>query len=278
MKFFKVFLVIGAIVFWIAGLSHRAWGTSPAIPVIDSRVPFSLEKLAFQDESSGCFLDSKIDDDRLLEIEFTQTCLNEKMELPELLYRTEKRINDNEQFPLKVRNTQYSLIDDGIKVKSEMSIDYPVIGLVTLALDQDIFINLTEGKIDLQAGETQLNLNVSSIPIENFSSLIDQVVESQFTSNDNRWSLNAYPAAIIVLQVYYARRLVNLFRIVIGGIKDLDDHSIFNDRMRNPDAFTTQLRQTFCQSCLSVPGRTVKKDSRITVDGRANEVEPRILI
>ena len=186
MKLFKWFLLLGAIVFSIAGVSLRAWGTSPAIPVIDSRVPFSLEKIAFQDESSGCFLDSKIDDDRLLEIEFTQTCLNEKMELPELLEQTEKRINDNEQFPLKVRNTQYSLIDDGIKVKSEMSIDYPVIGLVTLALDQDIFINLTEGKIDLQAGETQLNLNVSSIPIENFSSLIDQVVESQLVVYDDK--------------------------------------------------------------------------------------------
>ncbi|MBE9040392.1 hypothetical protein IQ235_06245 [Oscillatoriales cyanobacterium LEGE 11467] len=186
MKFFKFFLVLGAIVFSIAGVSHRAWGNSHAIPVMESPVPFALEKLAFQDESSDCFLDSKIDDDRLLEIEFTQTCLNEKMELPELLDRTEKRINDNEQFPLKVRNTQYSLIDDGIKVKSEMSIDYPVIGLVTLALDQDIFINLTEGKIDLQAGETQLNVNVSSIPIENFSSLIDQVVDSQLVVYDDK--------------------------------------------------------------------------------------------
>ena len=186
MKFFQFFLVLGAIVFSIAGVSHRAWGTSPITPVVDSRVPFALEKLAFQDESDRCFLDSKIDDDRVLEIEFTQTCLNEKMELPELLDRTEKRINDNEQFPLKVRNTQYSLIDDGIKVKSEMSIDYPILGLVTLALDQDIFINLTEGQIDLQAGETQLNVNVSSIPIENFSSLIDQVVDSQLVVYDGK--------------------------------------------------------------------------------------------
>lgn len=187
MKFFKYFLVLGAIVFSIAGVSHRAWGTSPTATALKgSPVPFEIETLAFQENSSDCFLDSKIDDDRILEIDFTQTCLNEKMELPQLLEKTEKRINSNEQFPLKFDKTQYSLIEDGIKVRSEISIDYPVLGLVILELDQDILINLTAGKIDLQAGETKLNLNVSSIPIENFSSLIDQVVASQLVVYDGK--------------------------------------------------------------------------------------------
>ncbi|MDY6939585.1 MAG: hypothetical protein SWY16_18280 [Cyanobacteriota bacterium] len=187
MKFFKFFLVIGAIAVSIVGMSYRALATHPTVrPINGSIATFAIEQLAFQEESSECFLDSRVRDREVLEIDFTQTCLNEKLELLKLLKTTEERVNKDESLPLNIENTDYSLIDDGIKVISELSIDYPVLGLVVLALDQDILINLTEGKINLRAGETQLNLSVSDLPIDNFSSLIDRVVESQLVVYDGK--------------------------------------------------------------------------------------------
>ncbi|OAB58599.1 hypothetical protein AY600_06350 [Phormidium willei BDU 130791] len=126
-----------------------------------------------------CELRSHIEDETHLEIEFPRPCLDQKLHLDRFLDQARQDINNDEFFPFTIRRMRYQLLDDGFRILGNLAIEYPVIGLVDFELSQTVFVNLNQGSLNMEAGETQVRVNVPFINSNDLSPLLNQMVNTQ---------------------------------------------------------------------------------------------------
>jgi hypothetical protein len=127
----------------------------------------------------ACELRSHIEDETHLEIEFPRPCLDQKLHLDRFLDQARQDINNDEFFPFTIRRMRYQLLNEGFRILGNLAIDYPVIGLVDFELSQTVFVNLNQGSLNMEAGETQVRVNVPFINSNDLSPLLNQMVNTQ---------------------------------------------------------------------------------------------------
>ncbi|PPT07115.1 hypothetical protein CKA32_002237 [Geitlerinema sp. FC II] len=145
----------------------------------DSQTPTPTQILL--DELSDCELVDRIEDERILEVEFPPACLDEKLRLYKFLDVAKQQVNDNENVPLVIENLRYQLIDEGVRIRGNLAIDYPVVGLVDFEVSQTVFADLTHGALNLRAGETQVRVDVPFFESNDLGGLVNQIVDTQLT-------------------------------------------------------------------------------------------------
>lgn len=127
----------------------------------------------------ACELRSQIEDETHLAIEFPRPCLDQKLHLDRFLDQARTDINNDEFFPFNIRRMRYQLVDDGFRILGNLAIEYPVIGLVDFELSQTVFVNLNQGSLNVEAGETRVRVNVPFIRSNDLSPLLNQMVNTQ---------------------------------------------------------------------------------------------------
>ncbi len=127
----------------------------------------------------ACELRSQIEDETHLAIEFPRPCLDQKLHLDRFLDQARTDINNDEFFPFNIRRMRYQLVDDGFRILGNLAIEYPVIGLVDFELSQTVFVNLNQGSLNVEAGETRVRVNVPFINSNDLSPLLNQMVNTQ---------------------------------------------------------------------------------------------------
>lgn len=127
----------------------------------------------------ACELRSRIEDETHLEIEFPRPCLDQKLHLDRFLDQARQDINNDEFFPFTIRRMRYQLLNEGFRILGNLAMDYPVIGLVDFELSQTVFVNLNQGSLNMEAGETQVRVNVPFIESNDLSPLLNQMVNTQ---------------------------------------------------------------------------------------------------
>ena len=127
----------------------------------------------------ACQLRSHIEDETHLGIEFPRPCLDQKLHLDRFLDQARQEINNDEFFPFTIRRMRYQLVDNGFRILGNLAIEYPVIGLVDFELSQTVFVNLNQGSLNVEAGETRVRVNVPFIQSNDLSPLLNQMVNTQ---------------------------------------------------------------------------------------------------
>ncbi|WP_159784627.1 hypothetical protein [Sodalinema gerasimenkoae] len=128
----------------------------------------------------ACELRSQVEGDRRhLDIEFPRPCLDQKLHLDRFLDQARQDINNDEFFPFTIRRMRYQLVDNGFRILGNLAIEYPVIGLVNFELSQTVFVNLNQGSLNVEAGETRVQVNVPFIRSNDLSPLLNQMVNTQ---------------------------------------------------------------------------------------------------
>ena len=106
-----------------------------------------------------------------------------------------------------------------------------------------------------------------------------QVVHHQFTSNDNGRSLDAKPATIPFLRFQdIAVGFWDRSRTVERVVLQLDQVTVVQDGMWNPNLLAEALCQAASDGRLSVAWRPEQEHSRVAVNGWAKLIEQVILV
>ncbi|MBO9998221.1 MAG: hypothetical protein J7641_04300 [Cyanobacteria bacterium SID2] len=164
--------------FTMAVLSIVGWGRHSVSQ------PLQPDSVIFQNltsNTSTCELVSRIENDKILEVEFPPACLDEKLRLSNFIEIARQQVNEDETIPLNVKNIRYNLIDEGIRILANLEIDYPVLGLVDFEVSQQVLANLTDGALDLKTGETEVDIDVPFFEDNDLGGLVNQVVDYQLT-------------------------------------------------------------------------------------------------
>ncbi|MGC9504865.1 hypothetical protein [Baaleninema sp.] len=151
------------------GWGHRGYSQTPTPAQI------------LLEEFSDCELVDRIEDEKILEVEFPPACLDEKLRLYQFIDLAKQQVNQNEIFPLIVKDLRYRLIDEGVQIRGNLEIDYPVVGLVDFEVSQTVFAELLQGALNLRAGETQVRVDVPFFESNDLGGLVNQIVDTQLT-------------------------------------------------------------------------------------------------
>ncbi len=157
----KIGKLLGAILlaFFLAiAASQLQWqltGRSPSnpTPTVSRLTLNSVRTLA---QPTGCALESRVEESRSLEVDFSRNCLEEKLKIDRLLDNLETQIAQRNQTPFEISNIRYNLIDSGIRLAFDVGAVAPLIGPVTLQAYQNFAAGIEDGILNIEATETEI--------------------------------------------------------------------------------------------------------------------------
>ena len=91
------------------------------------------------------------------------------------------------------------------------------------------------------------------------------MIHRQFTTDDNRWTLNANPTSIKILRSHDAFATLKWNFFMTHRVKDSDDIAVHRDRTRNPNVRPECSGDTLGNTCLSVAWIAKQEHSATTV-------------
>ena len=102
------------------------------------------------------------------------------------------------------------------------------------------------------------------------------MVHRKLSAHDHRRPSYADPASIMLLVGHDAGVTRGLLdRLMIGGIKEFDDHPVIDNGVRDPDLFSAASGQSFRKRGLSITWWSIEEDSSVAIDRGAYEIKPR---